>query len=1593
MEFSLPLSEATMTDVVLKESCLISDWVPFSAGKCQTEGIEDAALGASVDQFFECFDGMRSSQSVLGSSGMWGWTSSVFSAITAASNLASGSLNISAEQQHVQTNLKITLVGVSMTFAFLDEDQRTQHGSADEQVDNDLNIHHLGLRWKDILIVVQVYPQEWKLEATVKHIVLDDYLSGKEDSIDFSLHDHEEDASSQILMIRGLQDRVQSALPPSFSFSEASKDVSNESNTVKVPSSLLSAESCACRNNTVKATVLQTSGAGRCMFTVSSKSNGRFTGQTSFSLELPPLIFWINFDLVRLVLDFSRELGNSSGKNGAGTDCLSEAFEENHDSSSLSDVFWNSNNHTTSTSGKGNLHGNIFLPHARVILCFPFKNGGGFRNYTSWDQFIALDFSCPPNFKKLKDGVSVLVQEETFWKKDSASTSHSVHLNVANLDVYHITTAAGENCRSSAELSRLRYCAHKILTLGNGTDWFRLISMLWHINAVTGAWIMKSAKLLATSDDPASKMSFSASGYEFASVSTKKDTKDLHSQKQKEMILSSKICLHVCLSSIVVTLCRSRYLHLFHLLNEVMDVFSSVSNDTASDNKETTVSQTSILLECGPMEVQIELDQGDCPRSSFERELPGSWHKLRLEIQKFRLLSVSDIGAVSGASFLWISHCEGKLWGSITTVTDQDLLLISCDDSASGRGDGEGSNILSCRSAGSDFVHMWDPEIVHSFISITVKCGTIVAPGGRLDWLDKISSFFSLPPPEIGQAADCNPQKEDSHRASFVLKFVDAALSYEPYSGNSECLNSKSSCSVSFNEKPSDTYIAGLLALSSLTLSNTTIAGSFDNDYCIRFQDVGLLLHAVSKHENVLVEYSADHLRQLGYVKIAGEALVNAILRINGESDISWELNCSESHIALSTCHDTTFGLMRLASQIQQLFAPDMEESIVHLQNRWNSLQQVQQRDGTKGELGTSSDCSPGTSQVQQSTPDSKGKSGLVGLMDEICEDAFLLCGKGVRLGDVSVLNIDEDLQNRRSSSTVTCADKCLEGNYTSNLQTTKLIEGYCLSSLRSLSELTVNSHFSEDLSKSKAVSRGNSDLQRGNSGWYGRTSLRIMENYVSDNTDRFGSKKLVKGQQNKEECSGSKSYKGRLLLKNVQIKWQMYAGSDWHELGKPVLHSEDIRGRDGTVCLELALSNMNIQYDIFPDGDICVSKLCVSIQDFFLYDKSRYAPWKLVLGYYHSKERPRESSSKAVKLKLEAVRPDPMTPLEEYRLRVACLPLLLHLHQSQLDFLIAFFGAKYPPDDQSQNTPEESGSSAVISTKDDNPQCVGIADEALLPFFQKFDIWPIILRVDYRPSRVDLAALSGGKYVELVNLVPWKGVELQLKHVQAAGVYGWSNVCETTLGEWLEDISRNQIHKLLQGLPPIRSFVAVGSGAAKLISLPVKNYRKDHRLVKGLQRGTVAFLRSISVEALGLGVHLAAGAHEILLHAECILTHIQPSVPRPLKSKLSNLRTDQPEDAQRGLQQAYESLSDGLGKTASALIRSPMKAYQRGGGVSSALATAVRGAPAAAIVPASAAAQAVHSALLGVRNSLDPEHKKESMNKYLGPSHPQERS
>jgi hypothetical protein len=63
------------------------------------------------------------------------------------------------------------------------------------------------------------------------------------------------------------------------------------------------------------------------------------------------------------------------------------------------------------------------------------------------------------------------------------------------------------------------------------------------------------------------------------------------------------------------------------------------------------------------------------------------------------------------------------------------------------------------------------------------------------------------------------------------------------------------------------------------------------------------------------------------------------------------------------------------------------------------------------------------------------------------------------------------------------------------------------------------------------------------------------------------------------------------------------------------------------------------------------------------------------------------------------------------FRLRIAFLPILLTLHQSQLDFLINFFGAKSSSVDQSPAYQDLDASKLLQDHR--------IANEAMLPYFQ----------------------------------------------------------------------------------------------------------------------------------------------------------------------------------------------------------------------------------------------------------------------------------
>ena len=170
----------------------------------------------------------------------------------------------------------------------------------------------------------------------------------------------------------------------------------------------------------------------------------------------------------------------------------------------------------------------------------------------------------------------------------------------------------------------------------------------------------------------------------------------------------------------------------------------------------------------------------------------------------------------------------------------------------------------------------------------------------------------------------------------------------------------------------------------------------------------------------------------------------------------------------------------------------------------------------------------------------------------------------------------------------------------------------------------------------------------------------------------------------------------------------------------------------------------------------------------------------------------------------------------------------------------------------------------------------------------------------------------------------------------------------------WTPDVKATQLVDVISGVSPIRSLVNVGSGVADLILLPISQYKKDGRIVRGMQKGATAFIKSTAVEAIKMGARLATGTQVILEQAENVLGGQFPnsytnesflvstfddvghfsndSEEEDFGLDLISKYAEQPADIRQGVQSAYQSLRRNLNSAAQTILAIPMEAYERSG-------------------------------------------------------------
>jgi len=109
--------------------------------------------------------------------------------------------------------------------------------------------------------------------------------------------------------------------------------------------------------------------------------------------------------------------------------------------------------------------------------------------------------------------------------------------------------------------------------------------------------------------------------------------------------------------------------------------------------------------------------------------------------------------------------------------------------------------------------------------------------------------------------------------------------------------------------------------------------------------------------------------------------------------------------------------------------------------------------------------------------------------------------------------------------------------------------------------------------------------------------------------------------------------------------------------------------------------------------------------------------------------------------------------------------PLRLYVDQDAVDFLKKFFSFK-DPNAPAPSNPDESQEAYIRMW-----QTFNVFGGRLFNFTELAEIFPIDLKLDYKPRRVDYKALKEGRTIELMNFFHFDGAEMTLRHITMAGV------------------------------------------------------------------------------------------------------------------------------------------------------------------------------------------------------------------------------
>ena len=312
-------------------------------------------------------------------------------------------------------------------------------------------------------------------------------------------------------------------------------------------------------------------------------------------------------------------------------------------------------------------------------------------------------------------------------------------------------------------------------------------------------------------------------------------------------------------------------------------------------------------------------------------------------------------------------------------------------------------------------------------------------------------------------------------------------------------------------------------------------------------------------------------------------------------------------------------------------------------------------------------------------------------------------------------------------------------------------------------------------------------------------------------------------------------------------------------------------------------------------------------------------------------------------------------------------LPLRCMIDQRAIRFALAFFSTGQSEDDKT-------GHEWALGLKEIPP-----------PLFQSFKVKPCKLKVNYTPKKVDVAALREGSYVELINISPLVDMVILLQPVNLQGHVGFGPIAKELLHLWIEDICATQMYKFLANAKPFQPIASVTGGAANLVVLPWEAYKKGDNVRRAMRSGATAFAGTLAYETLNTTAQMTGVAARVLSSSASPTRRSVDSgmSPSPLPSR--------PNETPRGVSEtanhAFETLARGFETANHKVVIVPYREYRKSGTAGAAL-SVMKGIPVAIAAPVGAATEALSYTLLGARNQVRPDIRKEEEASERGLGH-----